>query len=108
MGPRRRKDRHRRAALARCILHAPTDCAATLHLAWDDHLTLRVNEEQFDPGHHHAFRSRAIPVQLRAGANTVVLKLSNDSGSNHGGWAFALRAETADGTVLTPQAEEGE
>ena len=96
------------AALARCILHAPTATAATLHLAWDDHLTLRLNDDLHDLGHHYAFRSHSLPVQLRAGPNTVVLKLSNDSGSNHGGWAFAFRAQTADGTALTPQAEEEE
>ena len=51
------------------------------------------------------FRSRSQPVRLHAGANTVLLKLSNDLGSNHGGWAFAFRAETADGTALIPHAD---
>ncbi|MCY4080262.1 MAG: DUF2961 domain-containing protein [Caldilineaceae bacterium] len=96
------------AALARCTLHAPTATAATLHLAWDDHLTLRLNDDHFDLGHHYAFRSHSLPVQLRAGANTIVLKLSNEHGSNHGGWAFAFRAQTADGTVLTPRADDDE
>ena len=47
----------------------------------------------------------ACPCSLHAGANTVLLKLSNDRGSNHGGWAFAFRAETADGTALIPHAD---
>ena len=42
--------------------------------------------------------------RLRAGANLVTLKLSNTRGSNHGGWAFAFRAEAADGTLLAPRA----
>ena len=96
------------AALARCVLHAPTETAATLHLAWDDALVLRVNDDLIDLGHNYAFRARSVPVRLRAGANTVVLKLSNDRGSNHGGWAFAFRAEAADGTVLIPRADAEE
>ena len=96
------------AALARCILHAPTATAATLHLAWDDALTLHVNDDLFDLGQNYAFRGRSLPVQLRAGANTVLLKLSNERGSNHGGWAFAFRAETTDGTALIPQADAEE
>ena len=93
------------AALARCVLHAPKEMDATLHLAWDDALIVRVNEQVIDLGSQHAFRGRSIPVTLRAGANTVVLKLSNERGSNHGGWAFAMRATAADGTALTPQAD---
>ena len=76
-----------------------------LRVAWDDALILRVNDEVFDLGHHYAFRAQSIPVTLQAGANSIVLKLSNDRGSNHGGWVFAFRATTADGAVLVPQAE---
>lgn len=77
---------------------------ATLQLAWDDALVLRVNGEVFELGSQYAFRARLVPVRLRAGANVVTLKLSNRRGSNHGGWALALRAEAADGTVLRPRA----
>ena len=42
--------------------------------------------------------------RLRRGANVVTLKLSNTRGSNYGGWAFAFRAEAADGTPLAPRA----
>ncbi len=93
------------AALARCVLHAPVDMTTNLRVAWDDALILRVNDEVFDLGHHYAFRAQSIPVTLQAGANSIVLKLSNDRGSNHGGWAFAFQATTADGAVLVPQAE---
>jgi len=75
---------------------------ATLQLAWDDALVLRVNGEVFELGSQYAFRARLVPVRLRAGANAVTL--SNRRGSNHGGWALALRAEAADGTVLRPRA----
>lgn len=65
---------------------------ASLQVARDDALLLRVNGEAFELGKQYAFRARRVPVRLRAGANVVTLKLSNRRGSNHGGWAFALRA----------------
>ena len=77
---------------------------ATLQLAWDDALLPRVNGEVFEPGSQDAFRARWVPMRLRASANVVTLKLSDRRGSNHGGWAFVLRAEAADGTVLRPRA----
>ncbi len=42
--------------------------------------------------------------RLRAGPNVVTLKLSNTCGSHQGGWAFAFRAEAANGTLLAPRA----
>ncbi len=92
------------AALARCLLEAPGETEATLQVAWDDALLLRVNGEAFELGSQYAFRARRAPVRLRGGANVVTLKLSNTRGSNHGGWAFAFRAEAADGTLLQPRA----
>jgi hypothetical protein len=91
------------AAVARAVLEAPSATTATLRLAWDDHLVLHVNGEMIDLGCHTAFRQREIQVPLRAGANQVALKLSNTRGSNHGGWAFAFRATTADGRRLHPR-----
>lgn len=97
---------HTTAAIARCTLNAPGDTTAKIQLAWDDHSILRVNGDQvYDLGEHRAFRKHEIDVPLRAGDNTVVLKLSNTKGSNHGGWAFAFRAATADGKPLQPLAE---
>ena len=92
------------AALARCVLEAPGETEATLQVAWDDALLLRVNDETFDLDSQYAFRPRRVPVRLRGGANVVTLKLSNTRGSNHGGWAFAFRAQAADGTLLAPRA----
>ena len=45
-------------------------------------------------------------AHLKKGANTVVLRLSNEQGSNHGGWTFAFKATTPDGTVLVPRAAD--
>jgi len=94
------------AAVARCILNTSADMTAHLRLSWDDHMILRVNDgEPMDLGCHAAFRAQTVEVPLRAGANLVVLKLANEAGSNNGGWAFAFRATTPDGTVLLPKAE---
>ncbi len=96
---------HPGVAIARCVLNAPVDLTAALLVSWDDELVLTVNGERLDLGIHRAFRSRTVEVPLKQGPNSVVVKLSNTRGTNHGGWAFAFRATTPDGTLLQP--EEG-
>ncbi len=93
------------AAVARCILDAPTNTKVQLQLTWDDHMIVHVNGEVFDIGHHYAFRTETLEAELHEGGNEIVLKLSNTKGSNHGGWAFAFHATTENGTILTPQNE---
>ncbi len=93
---------HPGVGIARCQLEVLEDTAATLRLSWDDHLVVRVNGERFDLGNHHAFRTQPMEVQLQQGINTVVLKLSNTLGSNHGGWAFAFSATAENGDRLLP------
>ena len=94
------------AAVARCVLEVDADTRASIRLAWDDRLILRVNgEDGIDLGPHDTFRSRTVPVDLKKGPNTIVLKLSNTVGSNYGGWTFAFRGTLADGGALLPRAE---
>ena len=89
------------------MLEVEEETAASLRLAWDDRLALRVNGGgRIDLGHHDAFRSRTVPVDLGKGRNTIVLKLSNTVGSNYGGWAFAFKAVLPDGSVVIPRAEQ--
>lgn len=96
---------HDGVALARCVLTAPAAMTARVRLAWDDHLVLRLNGgKPMDLGRHYAFRDHTLELPLEAGANTLVLKLSNERGSNHGGWAFAFLATAPDGSRLLPQA----
>ena len=94
---------HPAVAIARCKLVAPCDMKIQLRLAWDDHLVLRVNGQQYDLGEQHAFRHKTIELDLNAGDNDLTVKLSNTFNSNHGGWAFAFSATTPDGTLLLPQ-----
>ena len=93
--------------LAHCVLNAPQEMTVRLRIAWDDHLVLRVNDApSMDLGRHSAFRARTVEVPLRRGANRVWLKLSNEVGSNHGGWVFAFQAIGPGGQPLWPKAGE--
>ncbi len=95
---------HEGWGLARCVLDAPCDMTARLLLAWDDRMTLRINDAApMDLGEHAAFRARALDVPLRKGPNRLTVALGNTRGSNHGGWAFVFRAEAPDGRILPPQ-----
>jgi hypothetical protein len=92
-------------ALARCVLPSEKDTKAEIRLSWDDRAIVQVNgEKPIDLGSNGCFRSRSIPVNLRAEANVVTLTLSNTQGSNHGGWCFAFRCRTEDGRVILPEA----
>jgi hypothetical protein len=87
------------------VLAVAEDTDADLRFSWDDRLVVQVNDQQpIDLGQHEAFRSKSVHVNLRKGANTVLATLSNTTGTNHGGWAFAMRATTASGATLLPMA----
>jgi len=91
------------AAVAVTTLEASADCEATLHVAWDDELTLRLNGETvLDREPHRLFRRAEVPVRLKSGGNQVVLKLSNTKGTTWGAWCFAFRCELPEGTLLVP------
>ena len=93
---------------ARAILDVPKAGEATIRLAWDDRLLLRVNDgKPIDLGEHRAFRARQTKVPLRQGRNLVTVTLSNTTGTNHGGWCFAFRATSKSGRLLRPAAPEG-
>ena len=92
------------AAHAMCALDAPEALKVDIRIAWDDHLVLRVNDQKpIDMGDNRHFRARTAQVDLKKGRNVLMLTSSNTYGTNHGGWAFAFRAATPDGTILKPQ-----
>jgi len=92
------------ASQAACVLDVDRDLTATFQIAWDDRLVLRVNgDAPRDLGEQKRFRKQTIEVPLKAGANRVVLLLSNEQGSNHGGWTIAFKATTPDGQILKPE-----
>ena len=95
---------HAGTVSARCVLRAPTRLTATVRLAWDDRLVLRVNDSvPIDLGHRDDFGTRKVDLPLEEGDNVVDVTLSNTRNFNHGGWTFAFHATTNDGTVLVPQ-----
>jgi hypothetical protein len=97
---------HEGAAAAECVLTVPEPTTAKIRLAWDDRLVLRVNNDRpIDLGTKKNFGDREIDVPLSAGKNRLRVTLSNTRNYNHGGWAFAFQAATADGKRVLPQAE---
>lgn len=92
-------------AVARATLVSPKDTRATLTLAWDDRLVIRVNDgEPIDMGTQQYVRGRTVEVPLKKGENTVALWLNNETGLTRGTWVFSFRAVTREGDVLLPQA----
>jgi hypothetical protein len=94
-----------KAAEAVTVIDAPADLVAKVRLAWDGRAVLRVNGTATEFSHNPHFRQRTVDVPLKKGRNDVSVLLSNDTGTNHGGWAFAFRATAPDGTILVPHAE---
>lgn len=93
----------KKAAEAVTLLNAPADMTAKARIAWDGHLVLRVNDVATDLGANAVFRPRTVELPLKKGPNRVSVVLSNDTGLNHGGWAFAFRATAPDGSLLVPR-----
>lgn len=92
------------AAFAQCQLSTPKTTVASIQLAWDDELVFRLNDQSPKSlGQHDTFRTETIDVELAEGSNNLTVTLSNESGSNHGGWTFAFRCETTEGHILLPQ-----
>lgn len=84
---------HEGAISARSTLEAQ-DLTATLRLAWDNRLVVRVNDGR-----------PIIEVPLRNGKNLIDITLNNTQNFNHRGWVFAFKATTPEGTALIPRAE---
>lgn len=96
---------HPGVAIARCVLHVNEPVQATVQIAWDDVLAVRLNGDLVGgPQIHNSFRSQNFLLPLEAGQNTITLKLSNTIGTNHGGWAFAFNATLPKGFRLIPTA----
>lgn len=74
-----------------------------LNIAWDDELSLWVNDDQVvDRKLHKFFRKSKFPVKFHAGRNRILLKLSNSKGTTWGAWCYAFWADTSDATKLKP------
>jgi len=86
------------AAYARAFLYSPNERDAMLLLGADDAHVLWVNGQRVSQrqGRHISLADDiAIPVRLRGGWNSVLLKLADLDG----GWAFMLRAADPSGEL---------
>lgn len=84
-------------------LESPTDTEASLQLAWDDELVLKVNDKTIlSRTLHPLFESQQIRVPLQRGLNKVLLKLNNRMSLSWGAWCFAFAGRLRDGTILRP------
>ncbi|MBN1511304.1 MAG: DUF5110 domain-containing protein [Phycisphaerae bacterium] len=80
-------------------LHAPEDMDAVLALGSDDGVAVWVNGQEVYrhmAARPYASRQDRVPVKLKAGTNTVLLKVNQGGG----GWGFGAHIETADGRPL--------
>ncbi len=81
-------------------LHAPEATDATLALGTDDGVRVWLNGKQvhrFDGGRAYTSKEDRVPVKLRKGSNTLLLKISQGGGDS----GFCVHVEDADGNPLT-------
>jgi hypothetical protein len=86
-------------AYALAYLHAPAATSAVLALGANDGLVVWLNGRPvYRNAEYRAYLSRQqrVPVQLKAGTNTLLLKLNHGTGP----WLLCVHVETADGQVM--------
>jgi hypothetical protein len=88
------------SASAFCYLKSPRDMEANLALGSDDNIVIWLNHEkvfEFRGGRPYTPKQDRVRVKLRAGLNTLALRVDQ----YHGGWAFGVHVEALDGSPLT-------
>lgn len=79
----------------------PSATEATVRVAFDDRLRLRVNDNVvLDADHAHGFASQTVQVPLKQGTNRLVIKLSNRDNLTWRAWLFHLAVLGSDGRPL--------
>jgi alpha-glucosidase len=87
-------------AYAFTYLHAPEDMDATLALGTDDGVLVLLNGKEVwrvDEGRAYLSKQDRVPVQLKKGVNTLLLKIKQGGGD----WGFCVHVEDAKGKPLT-------
>ncbi len=90
---------HDAIAYAVTYLHAPRDMNAVLAVGSDDGVAVWLNGERihFNPSWRpYMSRQDRVPMRLREGANTLMLKVNTSGGD----WGFGAHVETEDGRPL--------
>lgn len=87
-------------AYAFTYLHAPEDMDATLALGTDDGVLVRLNGKEVwrvDEGRAYLSKQDRVPVRLKKGVNTLLLKIKQGGGD----WGFCVHVEDDKGKPLT-------
>lgn len=90
---------HDAIAYAVTYLHAPRDMDAVLAVGSDDGVAVWLNGERihFNPAWRpYMSRQDRVPLKLRAGSNTLMLKVNTSGGD----WGFGAHVESEDGRPL--------
>ncbi len=81
-------------------LDSPEDCAAVLALGSDDGAVVWLNGEEVHRvhvGRPYTSKQDRVPVRLKKGENTLLIKISQDGGD----WGFGVHVETPEGEPMT-------
>jgi len=87
-------------AYALTYLHAPEDMDATLALGTDDGVLVLLNGKEVhrvDEGRAYMSKQDRVPVRLKKGVNTLLLKIKQGGGD----WGFCVHVEDDKGRPLT-------
>lgn len=75
-------------------VESPSACVVEACLGFDDEASVRVNDRECFRGcHARGFREARFPVELRAGRNRILVKLSNLDNDNWRFWGFSFRLD---------------
>jgi len=97
-------ERHYEAVgYALTYLHAPRNMKASLAIGSDDGVAVWLNGKEVfrnDVGRAYAPKADRVPIELKKGSNSLLLKISQGGGD----WSFGAHVETPDGQPL-PEVE---
>lgn len=85
-----------RIGYALTYLESKEDGDVTMHVGFDDEISIRINGDVVYTGsHQRGFQEASFPARLRAGKNRILVKLSNEDNQNWRFWGFSFRKEDA-------------
>ena len=75
-------------------VESESDKDVLIHVAFDDEMAVRINEQEvFHTNHAHGFAQATFKAHFRRGRNRILVKLSNYDNTTWKLWAFSFRIE---------------
>lgn len=75
-------------------VESESDKDVLIHVAFDDEMAVRINEQEvFHTNHAHGFVQATFEARLRKGRNRILVKLSNYDNTTWKLWAYSFRIE---------------